>query len=261
LRILRFTIFSFIILLSCSREEKNNIQLTYIKLKKNIPLTDEPDCKFKYHVDIQFPLLSSGLPGFVKDNINFELNRYFFGEIINLTSDANKNFAAYISELSKSYREEVLPLIEGLSDMPEMLNYELIKSGEIIFNKKRILLIACQTYSYRGGLHGIHNIEYLHFDLNTGQLFKLDDLFGKNEKQKLLHMASAKLEEMRKKKEIVIFDESKIESIDNFYFDDDYLYFVFNPYEIGPYSEGYIKIKIDLSKIEPLLKKNIHPWF
>jgi hypothetical protein len=97
--------------------------------------------------------------------------------------------------------------------------------------------------------------------MNTGQQFTLDILFDENEKQQLLQLVSAKCEEMKKTKESEVFEESSIESCDNFYFDDTNFYFVFNPYEIGPYSAGYISIQIPIEELKPLIKKNIHPGF
>jgi hypothetical protein len=253
---------ALLLIVACSKKQNNEVQVKYISLKKDIFSEDTINGQHKYLIDFKFPQIINYPDKDVMESINFELNKVFFGdEDINMSNNPEKNFKNYISILTESYRIEALSMADKLPEMSETLNYELIKKSEVIFNKNKILSFAFQTYSFTGGTHGISNIEYLHFDMNTGRLFGIDDLFDKTNKQELQKMVSDVCEEMKKKKESQVFDDSQIESIDNFYFDDKNFYFVYNPYEIAPYSAGYITIKISKSKIKPLLKKDIQPGF
>jgi hypothetical protein len=255
-------IFALLLIVACSKKQKNEVQVKFISLKKDIFSEDTTDGQHKYHIDFKFPQIINYPDKDVMENENFELNKVFFGdEDINMSNNPDKNFKNYISALSESYQIEALSLVDKLPEMAKTLNYELIKKSDVIYNKNKVLSFAFQTYSFTGGTHGISNIGYLHFDMNTGLSFDIDDLFDKTNKQILQNLVSDKCEEMKKEKENQLFDDSKIESIDNFYFDDKNFYFVYNPYEIAAYSVGYVTIKIPKSKIKPLLKKDIQPGF
>jgi len=246
---------------SCSEIEKDEVNITTIELKQNIQLSKNIGDSTRYHIEFKLPQVVSYPNKAVEDEINFNINRYFFGDDGISGKDPRRNFERMILTLTDWYQNEVYVFKKEFPDIGELLNYELYKGGTVVYNRNKILTIACENYSYTGGAHGLNSIEYLHFDLNTGQQFDLDKLFDENGKFKLLKLVSGKCEEMKGEKNSELFEETIIESCNNFYFDDKNFYFVFNPYEIAPYSAGYISIQIPINELKPLLRKDIHPGF
>jgi hypothetical protein len=264
IKLKNFYIIPFLLLffISCSEANKEDVQYRSIQLKQDIPLTEGGKDSTRYHIEFNIPQLVSGQNKNVMDEINFELNKHFFREEeMMIEKDPQKNFNRLIASEKEWYQKEVFPIKKKYPDLAGLQNYEFLKNGSVIYNKNNILSVACEVYNYTGGAHGINNMEFIHFDLNTGQQFDLDKLFDEQEKRELVKMVSNQCEEMKKAKDKDLFEESTIESCDNFYFDDDNFYFLYNPYEIGPYSAGYITIKISIKDIKPLIRKDIQPGF
>ena len=249
-------------LCACSTSDNNAAEFQIQTFKKEIRFQGQENVFFAYHVEILFPEIISYSDQNTIEDINFELNRFFFGDQdVVLKKNSKVNFDRYIDKLTEAFQQEIRALPDSLPMLTQIPEYNLRKTARVIYNRNKILSVACQIYQYTGGVHGNHDMEYLHFDMNTGMLFGIDELFDKNNKVNLFNLVSDKLEEMKKEKKEVLFEEAKIEDIDKFYFDKSYFCFVYDPYELGPYSSGFIEIKIPKSKIKPLLKKDIYPGF
>jgi hypothetical protein len=262
LKIQLFILLILPVFIGCSRENSEETKYQIVEFKKDIPLNSQNKNFNRFHIEFKLPQITSFPDGDVKDNVNFELNKYYFNNNgINLSKDPNRNFNNLVALISVQYQKEIKSLKNKLPNLSEASNYQLIKNGTVIYNKNKIFSISCEIYDFSGGAHGMNMIEYLHFDMNSGRRFGINELFDKDEKQKLIEMVTAKCEEMKKDKSSELFEDSKIEDCDNFYFDDMNFIFVYNPYEIGPYSAGFIHIEIPISEIRPLLKKDIHPGF
>lgn len=258
-----FFIYLFIILsAACSDEEKEEAQYLLLPLKDEIPLIEGDKDSIRYRIEFNIPQLTSYPDSNIIEIVNFEINRlYFEPEGIFITNNPQQNFFNLMEPLSRYYRKEGIAFKKKFPAAAASLNYELMKGGSFVYNKNKLLSLSFETYDYAGGAHGVNTIQYYHFDMNTGRIFGLSDLFEEEGQKKLLELVSAKCEIMKKDKNSEVFEESEIESCNNFYFDDENFYFVYNPYEIGPYSAGYISISLPIKEIRPLLRKDIHPGF
>ena len=228
-----------------------------IHLEKIIPLTEGSTDSIHYHVEFQFTELTDFHNKTALELVKKELNKQFFNaEKLEFSSKPEENFETLIAAITPAYREEGLKLKKEMEEMSYLLNYELIKSSKIVYNKNNILVIEIESYIFAGGAHGLGNMQYLHFDMNTGESFGLEEIFGTDAKQKIATILIDKGEEMKNNGESLLFDDAKAELNDNFYFDKKKFFFVYNPYEIGPYSAGYITVEIPIEKVKSLILKD-----
>ncbi|MDD6207826.1 MAG: DUF3298 and DUF4163 domain-containing protein [Clostridiales bacterium] len=116
---------------------------------------------------------------------------------------------------------------------------------EITYNKNGIISILCSGYEYpAGAAHGMpYNVSYT-FDLNTGELLTLSDLFSVNDKAVQKLIVSAASETINKNpveywdNAINIVKESASIQNTNFYLDKNGVVFYYAPYELAPYASG-----------------------
>jgi hypothetical protein len=115
---------------------------------------------------------------------------------------------------------------------------------------------------YYGGAHPIGNNQYHVFSLPEAVRIKQwSSLFNNADTMAILIMAE---EIFRKEKGLkpsvklneagYWFNDNRFHLTDNFGLDDHGLFFLFNPYEVGPYAEGPIYISIPYHRIRKYLK-------
>ena len=54
--------------------------------------------------------------------------------------------------------------------------------------------------------------------------------------------------------ESILFEADKLDKTENFYFDNQNLYLVYQPYEIASYADGIVTIKIPFSELQDWMK-------
>ena len=125
-------------------------------------------------------------------------------------------------------------------------------------------LLSLRFYeeSYTGGAHPNFGAGFQVFDLKRESVVTLDSLIKPDPSDKLLRKA----EESFRTEQIVMEGESLDEAgfwfegkqfylPENYALTDSGLLFLYNPYEIGPYSEGMIEFTIPYRELKPLLRK------
>lgn len=159
--------------------------------------------------------------------------------------------------LDKSLTEESLALANELAkDMPDFSEYYQIIKSEVIDTTKNVITVKTMNENYLGGAHGSHTIKYCNINTQTGNRITDKDLFGGNVETKLpqLILDGLSLKYGTSIKDI-IFDLDAIQSNNNFYFSDKGIVYVFNEYEIGPYSEGTIEVLLPTEKIKDIISE------
>jgi hypothetical protein len=158
--------------------------------------------------------------------------------------NAMKNFIA-------SYNEDK-------ESIPELNSYSQEDSVSIDEEYENFVQLHVFSYSYMGGAHGGANDAHYLISKENGKRLALKDVVKDINKftslaevyfRKGLELAAdADLEE-----EGFWFDKG-FKCNENFYFSDGKMIFVYNQYEIAPYSAGIIYNEIPISKIKHLLK-------
>lgn len=146
----------------------------------------------------------------------------------------------------------------------EVLEYSYYSDFIIPFYQKNLLELDLRNSTYYfGAAHPIPGRLVEHVDLQTGTFYTLEDLFKpeSNWKEKL----NTILNKMAKEEPIasqIYSDQEKvvIEDQQGFTVDDANLYIYYSPYEIGPYSSGYITFKIPYTEIMDIINEEGAFW-
>jgi hypothetical protein len=248
--------FILVVIIACAAKRNQVVKFQIIKMEEKIPLvSDDPD-SICYHVELNFTELTDYHDKKVLEKVKKELNRQFFEIKKNdCSSDPLINFKLMLIDLTQNYRTEGRELKNEYGEMNYMLNYELIKNTKVVYNKNEVLIVELETYVYSGGAHGIGNQSYLHFNMKTGEVYNLAVIFKPGYKNELNKIIQARCDEKKQSDDFFVFNDARPTVNENFYFDNKNFYFVYNPYEIAPYSSGYITIDIPIEKIENWIDK------
>ncbi|WP_051540143.1 WG repeat-containing protein [Clostridium ihumii] len=141
----------------------------------------------------------------------------------------------------------------------DILNYDYYGDFSVKFFKKDLLILDITGYYYPiGAAHGMPSRKTPSINLVTGKFYTIGDLFmggvyWLGEINKIIEKIIA----TDKDYDYVFKEDFKgIKFDQDFYIDQDNLYIYFSPYEIGPYSAGFITFKIPFSEIQRMINKN-----
>lgn len=192
-----------------------------------------------------------------KPNINFLI---YYPEVIGIKNKKVK------SEVNKKLKEmsSFTPYVEeGQTIEPitidSVLEYSYLGDFTIIFFRKDLLVLDMSGYYYPlGAAHGMPNRKTPCINLVTGRIYELGDLFmGGVYYTGELNKIIKKMIETDPQYDYLFKDGfTGIKENQDFYVDDEYLYIYFPPYEIGPYSAGFVTFKIKLDDIKGMINKN-----
>ncbi|MDD4553216.1 MAG: DUF3298 domain-containing protein [Bacteroidales bacterium] len=212
----------------------------------------EPSAHLRLTVVIPDRRLNPAVPGSVTDTI---LSLFQEGQteekdpqqLVNTIKDAFFN----------EYFQTNEPLLNEQSG--PSLNWELIKSGFVLYNELHVLSYMVMTYEFTGGAHGLETSLYKTFDLKNGKIISVRDLFFPGSEGKLTGILTAKLRQTTGLKETVKLTDrgyftDLIKPSENFYLSSQGIGFVYNPYEIAPHSFGTITIFVSNAELSEILK-------
>lgn len=139
-------------------------------------------------------------------------------------------------------------------------NVEFINQDSIGYIDDNILEIDTVSYRYTGGAHG-NSIKTMQlYDINSGAKIPsgIEDVFDvtNENKDKFLILLSSYLESKRDQ----LFDESLPLTVmpNSFFLSQNGVIFMWNAYEIAPYSSGNVYVVVEFDKIKELIKDDWH---
>ncbi|MGL4771980.1 MAG: WG repeat-containing protein [Clostridium sp.] len=150
--------------------------------------------------------------------------------------------------------ESKLIKIEG----NEVLDYNYVGNFFVKFYDRDLLVLNLNSYKYPyGAAHGMPTQKTPNINLSTGEFYKLEDLFLKNLpwRREINNIIKEEIENNPKYDYVFKDVFNGIKEEQDFYVDKNNLYIYFPPYEIGPYSAGFITFKIPFSELEDLINK------
>jgi len=202
-------------LISCNQTEKStNDTISYIMKKDSV---DD-------YFSASYPVITDTRPEAkiiknIMDSIENFIKESKIGAIE--TNKSEKTDTSWIADVHFSY------------------NYTDIN---VIYNKNNIFSISYSLDSYgRGAAHPEYFTHYYHYNIETGEVITLDDIFRQDYDSKLLSIAKEKQNAACKDIDIYEFGE--------FYFNDSTLFLS----EKISHAEGYCEIEIPFSKIKDLV--------
>ncbi|MDO4708175.1 MAG: RsiV family protein [Porphyromonadaceae bacterium] len=133
-------------------------------------------------------------------------------------------------------------------------------SNELVYHDKHIASNITSQYSFIGGAHGLEQLSVLSIDRKTGQHLQESDLFIEGYETELAQIIVSRLMTMHsvsKPAELTeygYFDPTEITPNNNFYLTDTEMVYIFNPYDIAPYANGRIEVRIPYDLLGQLIR-------
>lgn len=159
-------------------------------------------------------------------------------------------------EVAQFIQEEYSRISE---EMPNYkLPWEYTRDFEVYLNKNGIFGVALHAHSFTGGAHPADFTYYYQYDTDKGKRIRLANLFIPKFFAEFKALAekhfrlSRSLEPDQNYEDAGYFME-EFELSDNYRYTPDGIRFLYNPYEIAPYSEGPISLFFDYELVEKFI--------
>lgn len=167
------------------------------------------------------------------------------------------NYSKEYRELSKDYYDAKARL--GGDGVNSWYWYYLNISNNILFKDANILSYSVEYSDYTGGAHGSLRVLYYTIDLNKIATISQEDIFKPNYQKFLTSKIIEKLMEKYnldspdKLIEEGFFDINDISPNNNFWMNDKGVHYIYNQYEIAPYSMGPIDVSIPFEELTSII--------
>ncbi len=126
---------------------------------------------------------------------------------------------------------------------------------------KNIATLNFSEYSYMGGAHPNSIFEYYNFDTATGKRLTVENFIRPGQEQNLLAAGENKFRELKEIPEEISleaagywFENNRFYLAESFTVTDSGLVFIYNPYEIASYAEGFIELFLSNEELRGILK-------
>lgn len=250
-------------------KQYGNMEFDSIKIDHTAGLlndTASPSCNLR--IDFVYPVKCDN--AVLLDSVKQALPAYSFGKKYRemdakaaIDSFRNAYVQEYRSDLAPLYRED-LKNNGGKESVEAWYSYYQTIEARPLTDNPDYLTYIINTSEYRGGAHGTYATTYLNFDAANGRLMRLNDVFkpdyqkGLNElllKKLMQQTGCATLEELEDK---AYLQDTDMYPSNDFRLGKDSIYFLYNIYEIAPYSTGITEIALPYDELRKLMKKQEH---
>ncbi len=260
----RFAVYLFSVILiipvffSCQPRELETETLSYSK--KFYLLEDTTPGGLFFQAETEIPVRFHNKE--VLNNIRKQIVAKIFGEIYN-KYPTDSILPLYASTLYQEYKrsnESYLANLAEFKDSGTFLENEIQIQGVAMYLDDKILSYSYERYAFMGGPHGNSSRLLFNFDLSNSNLINESDLFIANYTESLTMLIKQQIVEDNAEMESVAdlndfhFFEDRIKPNNNFYITAEGIVYVFNPYDIAPYSTGQTVVLLTFDKLKPILK-------
>ncbi len=140
-------------------------------------------------------------------------------------------------------------------------SWEVANSMDVKFNSDYLLCLEYSKYAFTGGAHGMKNVSYDVFDLETGKKLEYKDVFEEGADSALTVLLTNKMKEKYKIKEgsklsDVGFFVDTIKPNHNIYVTGNGIGFKYASYEIAAYSVGLPEVFLSFDELKGLIRKD-----
>ncbi len=227
------------------------------KVTKVVSITDDnnaPQCQ----VNLQVKYVKGD------DEVAHNINSAITDRLFKLDSmSVRQAVDSFANFYTNEYRKNMKSLyLEDRADNDKHAWYQYRYSVETDTQRGKddCLVYLIDLDMFEGGAHPIRQQLVMNFDAKTGKQIQLDDLFVQGYQYPLNDLLMEELKNVTKCKSLEELHEQDylltmdIYAPQNFILGDDEITFIYNPYEIAPYSKGNIELKLSYSRLEKLLK-------
>lgn len=256
--------------------DNGEIKFSTVPFKYELPQAMKEMCEFDKQPTNKTP--EGEYEGFCTQ-IDIELAKIepiWIEQIVNkaITNDDSPKLVKFKQTLDE-FTNEHLALIHEMKEIAEENGEEFTSSMAYVWYKKpemlpafnRLVQIAIYGDMYMGGAHGVQDVNYLIFDMDSQSQIALNDVV-KSEKAGELYELYYRAFKNYLAKELEIITEEDIadyeemwsfELTENFYFNKEGLVLVYSPYEMGAYAQGFIELTVPYDELMHILKEPYLP--
>lgn len=243
-----------------------------IKADTTVYLTEEensPTCK----ISMDFNYIKSSNPA---DSITNLIN----AELMNCVSENKHTLLspdAFVKEIVSGYitdyKSSLAELYEAdkhnikdSEELPGWYNYEYDIDTEATFSMVNILNYCVTTFQNTGGAHPNTFLKWININMNTGKILTKDDVFISGKENEICQLILKQLIGETNKRmetdamhtaedlqEYGILLDSELYIPDYFRIENDGITFLYNRYDIAPYSMGDFQLTVPYTEIKPYL--------
>ena len=190
------------------------------------------------------------------DSVKKHITDSFFGNDT-FDLDPDSMLTHFESEYYGNYKDQNIDRYNSGASF----NWQRILSMTVLNNSNELLCLEYLKYAYAGGAHGMTNISFNNIDLNTGMIYLYEDLFKDGSDSLLSVELTRELYLDRQIPHDIDLKEAgyfvdMVGPNHNFFINNNGIGFLYNSYEIAPYSMGQTTIFIEFDKIINLLKED-----
>jgi hypothetical protein len=159
-----------------------------------------------------------------------------------------------------NYIADNLDLYKQMADAGS-LSWDLYKLVHIVYNDNFLLSFYIDSYAFTGGAHGLGAQDYTVIQTKTGKAVSSSDIFVDKFETPLSLLLTARLKKMEKLQPSDKLSEKAEYFVDeippnsNFYITANGIGFLYNHYEIAPYSHGFTDIFLTFDELAPVMKR------
>jgi hypothetical protein len=196
----------------------------------------------KYAIQATYPIIINGIP---KESL----------KIINDKIKSNT-----LHEVKRN-EEEFNQLIKDLSDLPEYASFSYVSeyTQTSDFTKNPFINFIFENYHYSGGAHGGTQIQTFVFDGYSGREISFFDVFNENALLEISKKTSEEIKKIDPKLETYTFVEEGLAPVVSnflhFTIEPKGIQFVFDDYQVGPYTSGRPVVTLEWKHITSLLQE------
>ncbi len=246
-------------------QKKQTVETEQLTAEETIYL-DAPSSDSLYmHFEIEYPIALENATAL--QPIQHDITTHLFGErytalpIREAMQSAIELYKTEYIRNNKMLADELAMQDEDMTDEELAAgNYSYseveILTGRVMHVQDDILSYGMEQYVYTGGAHGVSNRYFYNYDLRTGELISEEDIFIEGYEEKLADILRHNLVAQNPETQVIDdlyqteYDVDKIVPNNNFYYTEDGIIYVFNPYEIAPYAYGETEIMVSNKDLE-----------
>ena len=246
------------LMVACS-EKGDKYAFQYVTFKETLPYTqgkEHPSCVFDLNV-----LKAHGTDTIFADAFNVDISYFLFGR---RTTDVRGAMITFIDSIIDNFKEENKEDIRYAKEQgfePRGIDYEYIINTEVHYgNHRDIIGHFIKTYQYTGGAHGGTFITCRNYRLEDGSVVTLENYFKPGYEKVLIPVLEKKLLEYAECSSREELDEHGYFSnellfvSDNFEIRKDTIDFIYNQYDIAPYSTGITTLSVSNDEIRSIIR-------